>query len=77
MLVQEASMNTPPRRLLAAFAASMSPSGPWWPARRRPYRRLSSNQSGRCLDVAAGAANGSATQIWDCTGGANQKWTRG
>jgi hypothetical protein len=39
------------------------------------YRRLSGNQSGRCLDVAAGAANGSATQIWDCTGGAGQGYT--
>jgi hypothetical protein len=33
-------------------------------------------QSGRCLDVAGGApANGSAVQIYDCNGGAGQKWS--
>ncbi|MFB9450463.1 SMP-30/gluconolactonase/LRE family protein [Dactylosporangium vinaceum] len=33
-------------------------------------------QSGRCLDVSgAGTANGAATQLWDCTGGTNQRWT--
>jgi hypothetical protein len=33
--------------------------------------------SGRCLDVAQnGTANGSRIQLWDCTGGANQAWSR-
>ncbi|WP_436535941.1 ricin-type beta-trefoil lectin domain protein [Actinoplanes sp. HUAS TT8] len=33
-------------------------------------------QSGRCVDVAGAAtANGTATQLWDCTGAANQSWT--
>src|SRR4051794_22773076 len=40
------------------------------------YRRLSSNQSGRCLDIAGGApTNGSTTQIWDCNSGAGQSYT--
>lgn len=31
----------------------------------------------KCVDVANhGTANGSQLQLWDCTGGANQKWTR-
>jgi hypothetical protein len=37
------------------------------------YTRVSSNQSGRCLDIAGGAAtNGATTQIWDCDGTADQ-----
>jgi sugar lactone lactonase YvrE len=33
-------------------------------------------QSGRCLDVSgASTANGAQTQLWDCTGGTNQRWT--
>jgi sugar lactone lactonase YvrE len=33
-------------------------------------------QSGRCLDVSgASTANGAQTQLWDCTGGINQRWT--
>ena len=31
-------------------------------------------QSGRCLDVAT-TANNSAARLWDCGGGANQRWT--
>jgi lysophospholipase L1-like esterase len=32
--------------------------------------------SGRCLDVPGGnSANGTQPVIWDCTGGANQRWT--
>ncbi|GIJ51417.1 hypothetical protein Val02_83030 [Virgisporangium aliadipatigenens] len=32
--------------------------------------------SGRCLDVPnASTANGTQTQLWDCSGGANQAWT--
>ncbi|MEV0716223.1 arabinofuranosidase catalytic domain-containing protein [Asanoa sp. NPDC050611] len=38
--------------------------------------RIVGVQSGRCLDVAnASTANGAATQLWDCQGGANQAWT--
>jgi lysophospholipase L1-like esterase len=33
-------------------------------------------QSGRCLEVTGvGTANGTDTQLWDCWGGANQRWT--
>ena len=33
--------------------------------------------SGKCLDVTgASQANGTATEIWTCNGGANQTWTR-
>jgi hypothetical protein len=39
------------------------------------YSRLTSNQSGRCLDIAGGApTNGSTAQIWDCNGGAGQSY---
>jgi hypothetical protein len=32
--------------------------------------------SGRCLDVpGAGQTDGTNVQIWDCTGGTNQRWT--
>ena len=37
--------------------------------------RLVSAASGRCLDVPnSNAANGTQPVIWDCNGGANQKW---
>ena len=37
---------------------------------------LVSAASGRCLDVPNGAtANGTQPVIWDCNGGANQRWT--
>ncbi|MFC7308175.1 ricin-type beta-trefoil lectin domain protein [Streptomyces monticola] len=33
-------------------------------------------QSGRCLDVpGSSAVNGAQTQLWDCHGGSNQRWT--
>ena len=33
-------------------------------------------QAGKCLDVTGNnSANGTALQIWTCTGAANQKWT--
>ncbi|MER7538408.1 RICIN domain-containing protein [Streptomyces sp. NPDC097704] len=32
-------------------------------------------QSGRCLDVPGGSTtNGTELVIWDCNGGANQRW---
>ncbi|MDQ1307263.1 MAG: hypothetical protein QG671_3095 [Actinomycetota bacterium] len=41
-----------------------------------PNGRLAGSQSGRCLEIAGGStANGAATQIGDCTGGANQTFT--
>jgi len=37
---------------------------------------LVGNASGRCLDVPNGStANGTQPIIWDCSGGANQRWT--
>ncbi|MFF5075461.1 ricin-type beta-trefoil lectin domain protein [Actinoplanes sp. NPDC000266] len=37
---------------------------------------LRGQQSGRCADVpGAGQANGIAIALWDCNGGANQRWT--
>jgi hypothetical protein len=40
-----------------------------------PSSRLAGNQSGRCLDIAGSSqANGATTQIWDCTGAANQRF---
>ncbi|MDG6101394.1 RICIN domain-containing protein [Dactylosporangium aurantiacum] len=32
-------------------------------------------QSGRCADVPGSAANGTQVQLWDCSGGTNQRWT--
>ena len=37
---------------------------------------LVSTSSGRCLDVPnSNSANGTQPVIWDCNGGANQRWT--
>ena len=39
--------------------------------------RLRGESSGRCLDVTgANSANGTRVQIWDCHGGANQRWAK-
>jgi hypothetical protein len=41
-----------------------------------PGGRIVGMQSGRCLDVpGATTNNGTQTQLWDCTGAANQTWT--
>lgn len=38
--------------------------------------RLVGSQSGRCLDITgASQANGTAAELWDCNGGANQSFT--
>jgi hypothetical protein len=38
--------------------------------------RIVGVQSGRCIEVpGASAGNGTQTQLWDCTGAANQTWT--
>jgi hypothetical protein len=40
------------------------------------YPRLTSNQSGRCLEITGAAqSNGATTEIWDCNGGVNQSFT--
>jgi hypothetical protein len=39
------------------------------------YPRLVGSQSGRCLDIVDGSqTSGATTQIWDCTGGAGQRY---
>lgn len=39
--------------------------------------RIVGTQSGRCVDVPNGTtANGTQIQLWDCSGAANQSWTR-
>ncbi|MEV7125558.1 RICIN domain-containing protein [Streptomyces sp. NPDC093260] len=57
---------------------------PLSPLRRRfPWnldsdRSVTSARSGLCLDATGnGTANGTVVQLWQCTGAANQKWTRG
>ena len=38
--------------------------------------QLVGGQSGRCVDVPnSSTANGTQVQLWDCTGGGNQRWT--
>jgi hypothetical protein len=40
-----------------------------------PANRLIGTQSGRCLDITgASQSNGTAAEIWDCTGGVNQSF---
>jgi lysophospholipase L1-like esterase len=38
-------------------------------------RQITGTQSGRCVDVPNGAANGTQAQLWDCNGQPNQSWT--
>jgi hypothetical protein len=39
-------------------------------------QQLVGGQSGRCVDVPnASTTNGTQAQLWDCNGGANQRWT--
>ncbi|MFI6377171.1 ricin-type beta-trefoil lectin domain protein [Streptomyces sp. NPDC050546] len=39
---------------------------------------ITSARSGLCLDAYnAGAANGTQVVLWNCNGGANQRWTVG
>ncbi|MER7756915.1 non-reducing end alpha-L-arabinofuranosidase family hydrolase [Kitasatospora sp. NPDC097643] len=61
--------------LVAAVAAlaAMLVAGP---AQAATTGALRSVPSGRCLDVAnASQTDGASTQIYDCWGGSNQKWT--
>ena len=42
-----------------------------------PDGTITGVQSGLCLDVTSAAtANGSAVELWTCTGGSNQQWIR-
>ena len=42
----------------------------------QPGNQIVGTASGRCLDVPNSATtNGTQTQLWDCSGGANQSWT--
>jgi hypothetical protein len=55
-----------------AVMASAGPQGGGTPQ----GTRIAGVASGRCLDVlGAAAANGTRTQLWDCTGAANQVWS--
>jgi hypothetical protein len=36
---------------------------------------LVGTQSGRCAEVASASTNGAQARLWDCAGGANQRWT--
>jgi lysophospholipase L1-like esterase len=38
-------------------------------------KQIVGSQSGRCVDVPNGAANGTQAQLWDCNGQAQQSWT--
>ncbi|NUT98775.1 MAG: alpha-galactosidase [Saccharothrix sp.] len=38
-------------------------------------RQIVGTQSGRCVDVPNGAANGTQAQLWDCNGQPQQSWT--
>ena len=45
--------------------------------RDRGYGTVTGVESGLCLDVAGAATgNGSPIDIWTCSGGSNQRWTR-
>jgi hypothetical protein len=39
-------------------------------------QQIVGNQSGRCVDVpSSSTTNGTQVNLWDCNGGANQRWT--
>jgi non-reducing end alpha-L-arabinofuranosidase len=62
----------------AAVVVSQLPGGEAAAAVIQPGQTASivGAQSGRCLDVpGAATGNGAQTQLWDCTGAANQTWT--
>jgi hypothetical protein len=55
-----------------AFAVYLTPSTSTGPQ----GVELVGGQSGRCVDVPNGAtANGTQTQLYDCSGGSSQRWT--
>ncbi|SDI16624.1 hexosaminidase [Actinokineospora alba] len=73
-----------------AFRLRLAAQGPRWsamgidyyPSTQIPWpstgsaKSLVGQASGRCLDIpASNMANGTQPALWDCHGGANQKWT--
>lgn len=61
------------------YAALQSVSGSLAPPGAPPVGAaalLSHSQSGRCLDISGGLADGSPALIWDCHGDADQRFTR-
>ncbi len=60
----------------AGAQAVMANAGPGGGGTTGPQNAmLVGTQSGRCVDVANASANGSQARLWDCAGGANQRWT--
>lgn len=60
-------------------ALSAPSASAWWEFININYSdstwQLRNPVSGRCLDaVNGGTANGTGTQLWDCVGGAAQRW---
>jgi hypothetical protein len=57
--------------------AVMAAAGPQGGGTPQPQtKRIVGGQSGRCAEVASSStANGALTQLWDCTGAANQTWS--
>lgn len=65
-------------RFISQFGTGLPPTSP--PPSSPPASRsnvtIVGQQSGRCLDVpGSSTANGTQTQLWDCHGGTNQRWT--
>jgi hypothetical protein len=58
----------------AGARAVMSNAGPGNGSSGPQNAMLVGGQSGRCADVAS-AANGAQARLWDCQGGANQRWS--
>ena len=62
--------------MTAWVKTSVVGSVPLGPVTCLPLTTIVGVPSGRCLDVPnANTANGTRTQLWDCSSGANQAWT--
>jgi hypothetical protein len=60
----------------AGAQAVMTNAGPGGTATTGPQNAmLVGAQSGRCIEVANATTNGTQARLWDCAGGANQRWT--
>ncbi|QQQ73964.1 RICIN domain-containing protein [Saccharothrix sp. 6-C] len=60
----------------AGAQAVMANAGPGGGTSTGPQNAmLVGAQSGRCAEVASGSAGGAQARLWDCAGGANQRWT--
>jgi hypothetical protein len=56
--------------------AVMAAAGPGGTTPTPQGTRIVGTPSGRCIEVpGSSTSNGTQTQLWDCTGGANQTWT--